>query len=644
MNKKWFSIILTILAVLVAMTFVSFQARPAYAETAATPTLTQAASPSPTPVPTQYRWDLAAIYTDEKAWQKEFDTVSKADLPIYKKYVGKLGSADTLLEFLKFDETTQRTSEKLYVYAWMKSDEDQTNSAASERASVADSLTADLGSARAFVNPELVALPDATIQGYLKDSRFAQYKQMFDAILKKKSHTLPKEQEELLAAASEMSASPDKIASKIRDADMKFPTIKNPKGEDVALSEAVYGDVLSNENRDFRKTGFEGIMKGYDGSKFSLATALDGQMRVDAFYATARKYDSALQASLDGNNIPQAVYDNLLKATDKNLKTLHDYVSLRKKVLGVDNIHYYDMYNPLVSSYDVSFPYEQAKQVIATALQPLGKDYLDNLAKGFDSKWIDVYPSKGKTSGAYSWGSYDTHPYVLSNYTDAGVDGMLTIAHEMGHALNSLYTNKNQPYIYSNVSTFNAEIASTTNEMLVLRYLLDNAKDDPARLYYLNQIAESIRGTFFAQVMYAEFEKAIHERVEKGEALSVDSLNEMWKATVVKYYGDDFLMDDAGQLVWARIPHFYYNFYVYQYATGIAASNQFVKNIKDNKPGAADKYLAFLKAGSSGYPVDLLKASGVDMTSNAPVDNLLADFSDTINKMEELLKKEGKIK
>lgn len=638
MNVKRYLVIFTTLAVLITAACISFPAVPARAEAQASPT------PQATPIADEYRWDLAAIYPNDAAWQKDFDTVTKTYLPGYEKYHGKLGKAEPLLEFLKMDETTSRLTEKLYVYAHMKSDENQKDSQASERVSVAESLYADLGKANAFVNPELVALPDETIQAYLKDERFIQYKHMLDVIIKKKAHTLSKEQEQILAAASEIAGSADKIATKIRDADMKFPTIKNKQGEEVALSEAVYREVLSAADRDFRKAAFEGIMQGYDGSKFALAAALDSQMRVDAFYATTRKYDSALQASLDGNDVPQGVYDSLLKATEKNLKTLHSYISLRKKVLGVDKIHYYDMYNPLVATYDVSYPYEEAKQTITAALKPLGQDYLDNLAKGFSGKWIDVYPSEGKSSGAYAWGTYDTHPYVLSNYTDTGVDGMLTIAHEMGHALNALYTNRAQPYFYSNTPIFNAEIASTANELLVMHHLLDDAKDDEARLYYLNQIAESIRGTFFAQVMYAEFEKAIHERVEKGEALSVESLSEMWAATVTKYYGPDFEMDESARLVWARIPHFYYNFYVYQYATGIAASNQFVKNIKDDKDGAVEKYLEFLKAGSSAYPVEVLKASGVDMMASAPVDNLLSDFGDVVDQMEEILKKTGKIK
>ncbi len=636
MYKKLVFITLISFSFIFLVILLSATIQPVNADTSPTPT--------PTLIPEEFRWDLEAIYPDVDAWEKDAVLVENSYIPEYKKYFGKLGDAKMLLKFLEMDEKTQRTNDKLYVYAYMKSDENQKDSAASERAARADSLYTNIASERSFVNPELVSLPDATIKAYMADKRFEKYVHFLDSIIKKKSHTLPQAEEQLLAEANDATSGPDKIAGKIRDADMLFPTIKNSKGEEVELSEAVYGAVLNDADRDFRKAGFEGIMSGYDKYKFSLATALDAQMRIDAFYAKTRKYDSALQASLDSNDIPQEVYDNLLKAVDKNLKVLHQYVSLRKAVLGVDKIHYYDMYNPLVESYTVFTPYDKAKLTILSALSPLGEDYIDTLKTGFNSRWIDVYESDGKTSGAYAWGSYDTHPYVLANYNGSSVDGVLTIAHEMGHAINSDYTNETQAYINSNIPIFTAEIASTTNELLVLNYLLDKAKDDDARLYYLNQMAENIRGTFFAQVMYADFEKQIHDRVENGDALSVDSLNQLWSDVVTKYYGADFEMDDQAKLVWARIPHFYYNFYVYQYATGLAASNQFVKNILDNKDGAVEKYLTFLKAGSSDFPVSVLKASGIDMTSSTPVDNLIADFGKVITQMQDILKKQGKIK
>ena len=642
MKRKNWTIIIGILAIFLGIIFFArISLQPVAAQGNPSPTQNP---PEATPVPEKYRWDLEKIYPNPDAWEKDFKAIQDTSVSEYDKYVGKLGEKANLLKLFETDEKTQRTMDKLYVYAWMKSDDNQEDSKESERASRADSLLTKLGSARAFISPELVNLPDNTIKSYLADKDFEKYKHLLEATLKQKEHTLPKEQEELLAATGEMGAAPGKISSKIREADMQFPKIKNSKGEEVELSEAVYGLVLSDPDRDFRKRSFEGILGAYDKYKFGLAATLDTQVRSDWFYAKTSKYKSSAEASLGANFIPTDVYDNLIKATDKNLKILHQYVALRKQVLGVDKIHGYDMFNPLIESYTVEVPFDDTQQLLDKALAPLGKDYTDQLDKGLNSRWVDVYERKGKTSGGYSWGSYDTQPYILMNYTSDFSDGVMTLAHEMGHSLNSYYTNKNQSYIYSNTPIFTAEIASTTNEMLVLQYMQKNAKNDAEKLYFLNQLAENIRGTFFVQVMFADFEKQIHARVENGDALSVDSLNQIWGEIMTKYYGPDYEVDDLAKIGWARIPHFYRNFYVYQYATGIAASNQFVKNITEDKPGAKEKYLTFLSAGSVDYPINVLKEAGVDMLSPAPVDNLISDFGKIVNQMEELLKKQGKIK
>jgi len=599
-------------------------------------------TPAATQIPDKYRWDLEAIYPSAEAWEKDFKTVQDKYLPQYKNYEGKLGDAAKLDELFKMDEEACRMMDKLYVYAAMKRDGDQADSSYSEMSLRAASLYSDLSSASAYMRPELIALPEATLKDYLKDQRFSKYAHLFDSLLKQKAHTLSKEEEKLLAMAGELSSAPENIATKIRGADLQFPTIKDKEGKEIELSEDQYYLLLTNKDRDLRKMAYEGTLGAYNNSRNALATALDAQMRKDIFFARARKYDSALEASVAGNDIPVAVYENLIKAANKNLPALQKYITLRKKVLGVDKVHAYDLIVSLVDSYEKTVPYEDAPKILNESLAPLGKQYLADMNTGFDGRWIDVYPADHKRSGAYAWGSYDTHPYVLSNYTGS-VDSLLEIAHEMGHAMNSYYS-KSQAYTYSNTPIFTAEVASTTNEMLTLRYLLANAKDDNEKLYYLDKMAESVRGTFFTQVMYAEFEKAIHERVEKGEALSADSLNKLWGEQLVKFYGPDFELDELAKVGWSRVPHLYYNFYVYQYATGLAASNQFVANIDAKKPGAVDSYLAFLGAGSSDYPVNMLKTAGVDMNSSEPVDNLLKDFSSILDQMEQILIKQGKIK
>lgn len=451
-------------------------------------------------------WELQAIYPDAEAWETDFNTVASTYLPHYEGYQGRMGDAEALLEYLQLSEQAGRMMDKLYVYAGLTSDEDQTDSQASERYARAESLDARLSEAAAFVTPELLALPDATLRAFAEDARFKTYRHMLDVIVRQKAHTLSHAEEALLAAAGEMASAPETIYTKITEADMQFPVIKDSAGEDIQLSEDVYYQLLLDPDRDLRRRAFEGVLGSYDAARYSLAAALDAQMRKDSFYARARKYDSSLEASLDANHIPVSVYTSLIEAADANLGVLHHYVAVRKQVLQLDGVHHYDMYKPLVAEMAVSVPYDEAMSQLVAALAPLGDNYTSRLQAGFDGRWIDVYPKDNKLSGAYSWGSYDTHPYVLLNY-DETLDSMLTLAHEMGHALNADYSNAAQAYVNCENPIFLAEIASTANELLALRHLLDRASDDNKRLYYLNQLAETIRGTFFTQVMFAEFER-----------------------------------------------------------------------------------------------------------------------------------------
>lgn len=588
------------------------------------------------------KWNLEDIYKDTAAWEADFKSVEGV-LPKYDGYQGKLGDKAKLVDFMTLDEKTSRTIDKLYVYSYMKLDENNSSSEYTEMTGRIESLYADYATACSFFEPELIALPEDTLKAYLKDADLAPYQMLLQNIIDQKAHTLTAEEEAILAGTSELASAPESIYTKITEADLVFPTIKDPTGADVELSEAVYGDLLMDPDRDFREEVYKNMLGTYGTMQNSLAAALDAQVRKDAFYASVRNYDSSIDAALGANSVPKEVYTALVKATNSNLSSLHKYVALRKAILGVDTVRLSDMYVPLVSGYEPrEFTYAETQTILADALKPLGELYITDMKASFTGGWIDVYPAEDKTSGAYSWGAFDTHPYILTNYNDS-FDSLLTLGHEMGHAMNSYYVNQTQGYYNSNTPIFNAEVASTTNELIILRYMVDNAKTDEEKLFYLNQLAETIRGTFFTQVMYAEFEMQIHERIEGGDGLSVETLNQLWGDILTKYYGEDFELTEEAKLGWSRIPHFYYNFYVYQYATGIAAADQFATDLSAGKSGAAEKYLTFLKAGSSDYPVDVLKAAGVDMLSAKPTATLMADFAATVTEMNDLLVKMGKI-
>ncbi|WAM37329.1 oligoendopeptidase F [Caldicellulosiruptor acetigenus] len=590
-------------------------------------------------IPDKYKWNLEDIYSSPEKWNEDLNKVLNYYIPKFQNYKGKLSDKNKLLECLKLRDEMMRIADKVYVYAHMKADENQADNKANEMRSKSETMYAQVSAAVSFIQPELLRLPEKTLKSYMQDKSFADYKMYLDAVLKQKPHTLSPEGEELLALAQDFAGSPYNIFTQLKYADLTFPKIKDDKGNEIQLTEASYGKYLESKDRDFRKRAFEGIYSSFDKVKNTLAATLTAEVKKNVFFAKARKYNSALEASLAQEFIPRSVYDNLIKAVNNNIKYLHKYVELRKKVLNLDKVHIYDMYVPLVANYEMNIDYEQAKNLILEGLKPLGNDYLKVLNIAFNNRWIDVFETENKYTGGYQWGAYDTHPYILMNYNNT-MDSVLTLAHELGHAINSYYTNKTQKYINSNVPIFTAEVASTTNELLMINYLLKKAKSDDERLYLLNTLVENIRGTVYTQVMYAEFEKEIHERVEKGEALSAETLSDIWGSLMKKYYGDNFEVDKLATLWWARIPHFYMNFYVYKYATSMAAANEVVKNIEK---GDTAKYIEFLKAGSSDYPINVLKKAGVDMTSTKPVDNLLTYFGQLVDEMEKILKKQGKI-
>ncbi|NFF81591.1 oligoendopeptidase F [Clostridium botulinum] len=605
-----------------------------------------AGSVSRVSVAEKYKWSIDEIYPTKDLFNADWKKITDKYIRKIKTFKGQLTSAEKIKECLNTRDEMMRIIAKLYVYSHMKSDEDEANSANSEMSSSTDTLNSKVGVATAFIQTEILAQPEATIKQYMDNSILADYKHYIDTLLKQKAHTLSQGEEEILAAASDMASSPYDIYSNIkRDMDGFFPTIKNPDNKDFKITNSSYGIMLYNKNRDFRKKGFEGLYGVYDKDKNSLAATLNAEVKKNEFFAKTRKYNSAMEASLDSENIPTSVYDNLVKSVHNNVASLHKYVSLRKKVLGVDKVHLYDMYVPLTKNYDVKIPYEDGKKLILQGLAPLGHDYIDVLKNAFESRWADIYETNNKYSGSYQWGAYDTHPYILTNYDDS-VRSMLTVAHEFGHAMSAYYTNKTQQYINSSQPIFTNEVASTANELMMTRYLINNTKTADEKLYSINTLIEGIRITVYTQTMYAEFEKMIHERVEQREGLSADSLSSMWKDLMIKYYGQDFQDDDLANLWWARIPHFYMNFYVYKYATSMAASNQLVKNMTEgtdeSKEEALKKYRNFLSSGSSDYPIETLKNAGVDVTTSESVDNLLAEFDQLVDQMDELLIKQNK--
>ncbi|KIE44495.1 oligoendopeptidase F [Clostridium argentinense CDC 2741] len=592
----------------------------------------------------KYKWNLEDIYKDVQAWEKDIEKVRKEYFPKYKEYEGKLKDPNKLLEFLKMDEEASIVLSKIYWYAGFRGDLNQGDNEATELISKADSLVAEYDQLVTFFTPELLSQDEASLKSLIANPKLKNYAHFIESLIRQKEHALSKEEEDILANASEFVGSPQEIFNKLRMADMRKAIIKDKNGKDIELTSGVYSNILDGKDRELRKKSFEANGKVTEELQNTFASIYLASVKKDIFLAKSRKYNSTLEASLAKDNIPREVYDNLITAVNNNMEPLHKYVELKRKITNLDKIHAYDLYVPLVDNYKLIIPYEDAKKMVLEGLKPLGEEYLSIVKKGFDNRWLDVYESKGKRTGGYNLGLYGVHPFILLNYTDS-LDDMLTVGHEMGHAVNSVYAGKAQSYMNAHTPIFNAEVASTANELMIIKNMIKNAKNDDEKLYLLNQLIENIKGTVYTQVMFAEFEKTVHEKLEAGEPLSAKSLRQIYGDLIKKYYGDSFAPDELGTLGWAKITHFYNNFYVYKYATSMAASNEIVKNILDGKDkDAVNKYLEFLKTGSSEYPVDALKKAGVDPTKTTSIDNLLAEFGQYVDEMETILKKQGKIK
>jgi oligoendopeptidase F len=593
--------------------------------------------PTRSDVPVEMTWDLESIYPTPDAWEKDFNFIND-ELPKLSAYEGKLSdSAQTLYEALDFDSRLFEVLGRLAVYASMRADEDTANQTNQAREARINMLGAKAGAATAFLTPEILAIPQERLESFLSEEpRLELYRHTLDELLRRKPHVRSAEVEALLAEASETLYAPAQIFGMINDADLKLPIIKNSKGEDVQLSKGNYILYMEDRDRRVRKDAFEGMHNTFYKQRNTLAATLNGHVKSQIFRARARRYDSAIEAALDANNIPVSVYENLLATVRNNIGVLNRYLALRKKVLGLEDLHMYDLYVPIVAEVEYKVPFEQAKETVAKALAPLGKDYIEDMVRGFNSRWIDVLENEGKRGGAYSSGTYGTHPFVLLNYQE-NLDNMFTLAHEFGHSMHSFYTRRTQPYPYADYTIFVAEVASTLNEALLTHYLLETVTDKPLRMYIINHYLEGFRATLYRQTLFADFERQIHAMAEAGEALTAESLSKVYKDLNVAYYGGEVNVDDLIEIEWARIPHFYYNFYVYQYATGISASAALAQQIVTEGQPAVERYRRFLTRGSSDYSINLLRDAGVDMTSPAPVQQALELFGRYVGEMEKLV-------
>lgn len=585
------------------------------------------------------KWAIEDLYKDDEDWKRDYELL-KSRIPELTKFRGRLGeSAEVLLSMQKLSDELNQLLEKVYVYANQRLHENTDNSTYQNLASQAQGLLVELSESLSFVEPELMELPDGIIETFLDENEeLLVYRQYFENIIRQKKHVLPTEQEQLLAAMGEVAESPKDIFSMFNNADIRFPEITGEDGHPVQVTHGRYMSLMQSRNRQVRKDAFEAMYGVYGDWRNTLAAMYRANVKQEAFLAKAHKYTSDLEAALDGSHIPVKVYEQLIEAVHESMPLMYRYMKLRKKLLGVEELHMYDLYVPVIEQDHSEIPFEQAKKTVLEGLAPMGEEYLHLLREGFDHGWIDVYENQGKRTGAYSWGAYGTHPYVLLNYQGTLHD-VFTLAHEMGHALHSWYSDEHQPYIYAGYRIFVAEVASTCNEALLIHYLMEQSKkagDRKKTMYLMNYFLEQFRTTLFRQTMFAEFEKITHGLQEQGETLTADRLCEIYYDLNKLYFGEEICVDQEIAMEWARIPHFYTPFYVYQYATGFSAAIALSKQILEQGAPAVERYKKFLKGGSSMYPLELLKMAGVDMEQKAPVQDALAVFAQYLDEMERL--------
>lgn len=592
--------------------------------------------PSREEIPSKFKWRLEDIYASDALWEQDFQKLQH-QIDGIQAYKGRLGeSAQVLLEALQFEENLLQLNEKLYAYARMRRDEDNTNSTYQALTDRAESLSARAHAAVSFIMPEILALPEGTLSVFRQaEPGLELYGFAFDEIMRRKEHTLSVDEEKLLAQVAEVAEAPANIFKMLNNADITFEAIEGEQGTKVEVTHGRYIRLMESRDRRVRRAAFNSMYRSYRNLKNTLAAAISANVKRNIFYARVRKYSSALQAALFGDNINPEVYDNLIATVRQNNAAMHRYVKLRRNMLGLDELHMYDLYTPLVKDVEWVITYEEAVETVKKALAPLGADYGTVLARGLSGGWVDVYENKGKTSGAYSWGPYGSHPYILLNYQN-NLNNLFTLAHELGHAMHSYYAYQEQPYTYAHYKIFTAEVASTVNECLLMNYLLKTVTDPDKKQYLLNHYLEQFRGTVFRQTMFAEFEKLIHARAEEGDALTPELLSGLYHQLNVDYYGPEIVVDPEIDWEWARIPHFYRSFYVYKYATGFSAAVSLSEQILQEGEPAVARYLNFLKSGGLGYPLDQLKQAGVDLSTPRPVQEGLKLFAALLGQMGEL--------
>lgn len=584
----------------------------------------------------KFKWTIDEMYPNEESIEKDIQKVKEL-IEEVKRYKGILAdSEENIFKALNISEEASRILQNLYVYTHMKSHEDTRINKNQGNATKTDMLSTELSMATSYMVPEIIAMDNEKLENYLKTEKLSHYKKYVDDILRLKPHTLNEREEELLAAVADLSGVPENVYDMLSFADLKFPEIEDENGEKVRVTHSNFSLFLKSKDARVRKDAFEAMYGIYGQYKNTFASTLYGGIKSEIFYAKTRKYESALQGSLFQDNVSVDVYNNLIDAVHENLDTLNDYIDLKKKFLGLDKINMYDLYVPLTENFDMEISYEKAQEIILEALKPLGEEYLENVKKAFAEGWIDVYGNEGKQGGAYSWGSYDSKSYILMSYKD-DLNSLFTLIHEMGHSMHSFYSKNNQPYLYSGYKIFVAEVASTLNELLLINYLLKNAESKEERVYLLNYYLEQFRTTVYRQTMFAEFEKICHGKVEEGEPLTAEDFNNIYYDLNKKYYGESCEVNEEIALEWARIPHFYSNFYVYKYATGFSAASALSKQILEEGESAVSRYKEFLKSGGSEFPLDQLRKAGVDMEKKESVDEALHVFKDLVKQLEKEL-------
>ena len=587
-------------------------------------------------VPATDCWDLSTLYASDDAWEADFKKF-ESEIPRFANFRGRLSEgAKVIAELIDFDLEMDRLAERLGTYAFLRTTEDQTNNAYQALTGRFQNMSVRASQAASYMRPELLSIAPEKMAAILADSSLEKYRLLLERIVRYRDHTLTDTEESLIALQGEMSQTASKVFRQLNDADLKFGELKNEKGQTVELTNSTFSQFMISQTRSVRKTAFHQYYAQFQAHENTLAATLAGSIHTDVYYARVRKYPSALESSLFHDNVPISVYENLIGAVRSKLPAVHRYIDMRRKKMGLDDIHQYDTYVPILSDMEHDRPWGDAVETVIDSLTPLGTEYGQALAKGLRGRWCDRYPNNGKQSGAFSCGTFDADPYILMNYKSTVLNDLFTLTHEAGHSMHSYYSKRTQPFQYYNYTIFVAEVASTFNEQLLTHYLLRSTSDNRLKAYLLNHEIDSIRATIVRQTMFAEFEKMTHEMAERGEPLTVESFRAVYRKLLDDYFGSDFVVDDQLSLECFRIPHFYRAFYVYKYATGLSAAIALSRRVLEGSESERSDYLRFLSSGCSKDPLDLLSDAGVDMASPAPVQTALEHFSTLVAELEAL--------